>query len=107
MAVSKTDFINYSRCVRYAVLDKVKKEKFDADISISDYKNQEKDELIEELLGGMYEYDGDEEIDLIDQPNRQLEAMMDYYKQVELEAGRLTNQYFGGKTTFSESGFSE
>ncbi|MBO4601175.1 MAG: DUF2779 domain-containing protein [Bacilli bacterium] len=101
MAISKTDFINYSRCPRYAVLDKVKKEKYDADISISDYKNQEKEELIEEMLSSMYEYDGDEEIDLVDQPNRQLEAMMEYYKQVEIEAGRLTEKYFGGKTIYS------
>ena len=48
MAVSKTDFINYSRCPRYAVLDKIKKEKFDADISIADYKKQEKQDMIEE-----------------------------------------------------------
>ena len=101
MAISKTDFINYSRCPRYAVLDKVKKEKYDADISISDYKNQEKEELIEEMLSSMYEYDGDEEIDLVDQPNRQLEAMMEYYKEVEIEAGRLTEKYFGGKTIYS------
>ena len=43
MAVSKTDFINYSRCPRYIVLDKVKKDRLDADIDISEYKKQEKD----------------------------------------------------------------
>lgn len=101
MAISKTDFINYSRCPRYAYLDKVKKDKYDADISIDEYKNKEKDELIEEMLSSMYDYDGDEEIDLVDQPNRQLEAMMEYYKQVEIEAGRLTEKYFGGKTIYS------
>lgn len=107
MAVSKTDFINYSRCVRYAVLDKIKKEKYDADISIADYKNQEKKDLIEEMLGSMYDFDGEEEVDLVDVPNRQLEAMMDYYKQVELEAGRLTEKYFGGTTTFSKDTYTQ
>ena len=107
MAVSKTDFINYSRCVRYAVLDKIKKEKYDADISISEYKNQEKNSLIEEMLGSMYDLEGDEEVDLVDQPNRQLEAMMDYYKQVELEAGKLTEKYFKGKTIYSKDTYTQ
>ena len=107
MAVSKTDFINYSRCVRYAVLDKIKKERFDADISISEYKNQEKREMIEEMLCSMYDFEGEEEVDLVDVPNRQLEAMMDYYKQVELEAGRLTEKYFGGQTVFSKDTYTQ
>ena len=107
MAVSKTDFINYSRCVRYAVLDKIKKEKYDADISISEYKNQEKNSLIEEMLGSMYDLEGDEEVDLVDQPNRQLEAMMDYYKQVELEAGILTEKYFKGRTIYSKDTYTQ
>ena len=107
MAVSKTDFINYSRCPRYIVLDKIKKERFDADISISDYRSQEKDEFIEEMLGSMYDFDGEEEVDLVDVKNRQLEAMMDYYKQVEIESGRLTELYFGGKTVYSKDTYNQ
>lgn len=107
MAVSKTDFINYSRCPRYIVLDKIKKDRLDADIDISEYKKQEKDSLIEELLGSMYDFEDDAEADLIDVPNRQLEAMMDYYKQVELEAGRLTEKYFGGKTIYSKETYNQ
>jgi len=107
MAISKTDFINYSRCNRYAFLDKIKKEKYDADISIDEYKNQEKQDMIEEMLGSMYDFDGVEEVDLIDTPNRQLEAMMDYYKQVELEAGRLTEKYFKGKTIYSKDTYNQ
>ena len=108
MAVSKTDFINYSRCPRYAVLDKIKKEKFDADISIAEYKKQEKKDMIEEVLGSMYEnYGTDEETDLVDVTNRQLEAMLDYYKQVELEAGRLTEKYFGGNTVYSKDTYTQ
>ena len=65
MAVSKTDFINYSRCPRYIVLDKVKKDRLEADISISEYKSEEKDSLIEELLGSMYDFEEDSEVDLM------------------------------------------
>ncbi|MCR5787981.1 MAG: DUF2779 domain-containing protein [Bacilli bacterium] len=107
MAISKTDFINYSRCNRYIVLDKIKKEKFDADISLDEYKNQEKKDMIEEMLGSMYDFDGDEEVDLVDVPNKQLEAMMDYYKQVELEAGRLVEKYFKGKTVYSKDTYNQ
>ena len=107
MAISKTDFINYSRCNRYIVLDKIKKEKFDADISLDEYKNQEKKDIIEEMLGSMYDFDGDEEVDLVDVPNKQLEAMMDYYKQVELEAGRLVEKYFKGKTVYSKDTYNQ
>lgn len=108
MAVSKTDFINYSRCVRYAVLDKVKKEKLDADIGLVEYKKQEKKDKIEELLNTMYDnYDTEEETDLVDVENKQLEAMLEYYKQVELEAGRLVEKYFGGKTVYSKDTYTQ
>ena len=108
MAVSKTDFINYSRCPRYIILDKIKKEKLDADISLADYKKLEEREYISEMLGSMYDTDDDgNEVDLVDAPNRQLEAMMDYYKEVELQAGRLTEKYFGGKTIFSKSTYNQ
>ena len=107
MAVSKTDFINYSRCPRYIVLDKIKKDRLDADVSLADYKSKEKESFIEEMLGSMYDFDGEVEVDLIDVKNRQLEAMMDYYKQVEIEAGRLTEKYFGGKTTYSKETYNQ
>ena len=107
MAVSKTDFINYSRCPLYISLDKIKKDRLDADISISDYKKEEKQDFIEEMLGSMYDFDGEEEVDLVDVENRQLEAMMDYYKQVELEAGRLTEKYFKGSTVYSKDTYSQ
>ena len=41
MAITKTNFINYTRCPRYASLDEIKKEKMDDDISYSEYKNKE------------------------------------------------------------------
>ena len=108
MAISKTDFINYSRCPRYIFLDKVKKDKLDADITYEEYLENSKASNLESILEHMYsDFGTDEEEDLIDIPNKQLEAMMDYYKQVELEAGRLVEKYFGGKTVYSKSNFEQ
>ena len=55
MAVTKTDFINYTRCSRYVALEEVRHEKLDADISYDDYKKQEEQDILKELLSGMFE----------------------------------------------------
>ncbi len=104
MAITKTNFINYTRCPRYAALEEVKKERLDADIDYQNYKNQELQEKLEELADSMFEINEEngEEIDLIDKVDRQLEAMMDYYKIVELEAGRISEKTFGGSSIYSE-----
>ena len=106
MAVTKTDFINYTRCRRYVALEEVKREKLDADISYDEYKNQEKEDILKELLGEMFADEG-YEVDLTVKVNKQLQAMMPYYKQVEMEAGRLTNEYFKGKSVYAGSTFNQ
>lgn len=109
MAITKTNFINYTRCSRYAALEEVKKERLDADISILEYKKEEELEILKELIDGMYESDNEteEEIDLIDVKNPQLEAMMPYYKQVEVLATRFAQKHFGGKTVGGEDTFKQ
>ena len=109
MAVSKTDFINISKCRRYAALDEIKKERLDADISYEDYKKSEHSEKLSEMLFTMYEINEEtgEEVDKIDVVNRQLEAMMDYYKTVEIEAGKFVEKKFGGKTIYAESTYDQ
>ncbi len=104
MAITKTNFINFTRCPRYASLAEIKKEKLDADISYKDYKQEELQENLSEIVGSMYEMNEEtgEETDLVDKVNRQLEAMMDYYKIVEVEAGRISEKTFGGKSIFAE-----
>lgn len=104
MAITKTDFINFTRCQRYAALNEVKKEKLDADITYQEYKEKEQSEKIEELLAEMFESneEAEEEIDLVDKVDRQLEAMMDYYKLVEKEAGRISEKIFRGKSIYAE-----
>ncbi len=106
MAISKTDFINYTRCSRYSALEEIKKEKLDADITYQEYKDIELQECIKELLDNMFE---DEEYteDKTKKMNAQAEALMPYYKQVEIEAGTLVNKYFKGKSTYASSTFNQ
>ncbi len=104
MAITKTDFIEYTKCKRYVALEEIKKEKLDADISYQTYKTQEKQEYLNEMLESMYEENEEsgEEVDLVEKVDRQLEAMMDYYKLVEIEAGRISEEIFGGKSIYAE-----
>ena len=103
MAITKTNFINFTRCPRYASLDEIKRERLEADISYSDYKNEELHLKLKEMVDSMFEMneETDEEIDLVDKVDRQLEAMMDYYKIVETEAGRISEKTFGGKSIYA------
>ncbi len=101
MAITKTNFINYTRCPRYAALDEVRREKLDADISYQDYKAEEMEDQLKELLGNMFE-DESYEHDLTKKENKQVEALMPFYKQVEIEAGKLVNIYFQGKSVYAE-----
>ena len=104
MAITKTDFINYTRCSRYVALEEVRKEKLDSDISYEEYKEQEIKNQITELMGDMFSYDEeDNEVDLTEKENAQLKAMMPYYKGVEMEAGRIVTEMFGGVSVFDES----
>ena len=104
MAITKTDFINYTRCKRYAALEEIKREKLEADISYKEYKNQELKENLGEILSSIYEINEEtgEETDLVEKVDRQLEAMMDYYKLVEIEAGRISEKTFGGNSIYAE-----
>ena len=49
MAVTKTNFINYSRCRRYVALAEVEKSKLNADISYEDYQNEELENELKEF----------------------------------------------------------
>ena len=93
MPITKTNFINYSRCPRYAALDNIKKEKLLSDVSYEEYVAEENISRIEEMLGNMFELDENgEEVDLVDKLDRQLEAMLPYYNKVEEEAGKIAKK---------------
>lgn len=102
MAITKTNFINYSRCKRYVALDEVKKERLNSDISYEEYMNEDLEEKIKELVGEMYDIDEDgNEVDLINVEDPQLKVMMPYYKEIEMLAGRKVSNLFGGTTIYS------
>lgn len=108
MAITKTNFINYSRCPRYVALAEVKKERLDADVTYAEYKEEELKSKLQELLSSMYDVDdNDNEEDLIDTVDPQLKVMMPYYKEIEHLAGIRTNNLFGGKSVYAENTFSQ
>lgn len=100
MAITKTDFLEFSRCPRYVALEKVNQDRLEADISYENYKAKEYQLALEELLSSMFEEDS-KLIDKINVKNRQLEAMMEYYKKVEEEAGKIVEKMFPGKTVYA------
>ncbi|MDD2378031.1 MAG: hypothetical protein PHE05_04300, partial [Bacilli bacterium] len=69
MAITKTKFINYVRCPRYVALDKLKQEKLDSTVTIEEYRREEEEEYLSELLTDMYDEDDN---DLIDTKNEHL-----------------------------------
>ena len=104
MAVTKTDFINYTRCKRYFNLEDIRKTKLNSKMTIAEYKEQEKDELISELASEIFDEDDN---DTTVKENKQLEAMMGYYKEVELLSALRVNNLFGGKSIYSEETYSQ
>lgn len=100
MAITKTNFINYSRCPRYVALDDLKEEKLNSMVSLEEYLKEEEEDKLNEILGCMF--DGDDN-DLIDVRNEYLEVMLPYYNMVELLAGSLALKYFPGTFKYSKS----
>jgi hypothetical protein len=98
MAVTKTNFINYIRCPRYVGLDKIKKEQLDADISYADYKKEELEDAIGDILTSMYDENGE---DIIDVRNEQLEIMLPFYNKVEQIAGNIAKSIFKGNLKYA------
>ncbi len=99
MAVTKTNFINYSRCPRYVALDDLKHEKLNSMVTLEEYRKEEESEILKELLGDMYDEEGN---DLIDTKNEHLEVMLPYYNAVELLAGSIAPKYFDGTFKYSK-----
>lgn len=104
MAVTKTDFINYTRCKRYFNLEDIRKNKLNSNMTIFEYKEQETDEIISELASEIFDEDDN---DTTEKENKQLEAMMVYYKEVELLSAKRVNSLFGGKSIYSEETYSQ
>ena len=98
MAITKTKFINYTRCPRYVALDNLSQEKLESDITFEGYKEEEQLFKMQELLGSMFDDEGN---DLLEVKNEQLEVMMPYYNEIEILAGSLAPKYFKGNFKFA------
>lgn len=108
MAITKTNFIEYTRCRRYPALENIRQEKLDSKMTIEEYKKEEENEEVRELLNSMFEMNEDgTDTDLTYKEDIQLNAMMDYYKEVELEAARVAKKLFKGKFVYSEKTYNQ
>lgn len=101
MAITKTDFINYTRCRRYPALEEIHNDKLSSDMSLEEYLKQEENDKYKEMLGTMFEVSDDGETDKTESINIQLNAMMEYYKEVEITAGKEIERLFGGTSVYS------
>ncbi len=111
MAITKTNFINYTRCPRFVALEKITATDLQKNITYSEYLESEELENVKELYTQMIEESTEQSIDKPNSINRQLQAMLPYYKQVEKEASAITLKQFGGSVissvdTFSQKAFS-
>ena len=98
MAITKTKFINYTRCPRYVALDDLNKEKLNSDVTFKEYQEEEREEKIKEILGNMFDEEGN---DLLEVKDEQLEVMLPYYNEIEILAGRLAKTKFKGDFKFA------
>ena len=107
MAITKTDFINYTRCRRYPALENIRKEKLESDLTVEEYLKEENKEKLREIMGMLFDTDEEtgEEVDLTKKVDKQLNAMMDYYKEIEVLAALEVEKTFGGKSIYSKDTF--
>ena len=108
MAITKTNFIEFTRCRRYSALENLRQDKLDSKMTIEEYKKEEDDAERKDLLGNMFEMNEDgTDKDLTFKEDIQLNAMMSYYKEVEIEAARVAKKLFKGTFTFSEQTYNQ
>ena len=95
MNISKTRFINWTRCPMYFPMDLKFNPTGKADI---DDERERREERLAELREGVKSSDGvdaeDEEFDA--QPGPELEVLLPYYNKVEEEALKVAKKYFRG-----------
>ena len=93
MNISKTRFINWTRCPMYFPMDLKLNPTGKADI---DDERERREERLAELREGVKSSDGfdaeDEEFDA--QPGPELEALLPYYNKVEEEALKVARSIF-------------
>ena len=94
MYISKTRFINWTRCPMYFPMELKHNPMGMDDI---DAERERRVEMMSELISGMSSAEGsvdEEEFDA--KPSEELEALLPYYNQVEDEALKVAKRYFKG-----------
>lgn len=94
MYISKTRFINWTRCPMYFAMylkhNPLKKTDIDAE-------RERREEMLAELMSGTGSSEGAEDEEEFDaKPSEELEALLPYYNQVEDEALKVAKRYFKG-----------
>lgn len=95
MYISKTRFINWTRCPMYFPMDLKHNPLDQADI---DAERERREEMMDELSVSMLSSDSDEDDDeaFDASASEELEALLPYYNQVEDEALKIAKRYFSG-----------
>ena len=96
MYISKSRFINWTRCPMYFPMELKHNPSGKNDIDI---ERERRMEMLEELKVGVtsVEYsESDEDESFIAEPSEELEALLPYYNQVEEEALKVAKKYFRG-----------
>lgn len=108
MAITKTNFIEYTRCRRYPALENIRQEKLASNMTIEQYIEEEKLQDIKDILNSMFEMNEDgTDKDLTHKEDIQLNVMMKYYKEVEIEAANIAKKLFKGKFIYSENTYNQ
>ena len=94
MYISKTRFINWTRCPMYFAMDLKHNPLKKTDI---DAERERREEMLSELMSGTGSSEGSEDEEEFDaKPSEELEALLPYYNQVEDEALKVAKRYFKG-----------
>lgn len=94
MYISKTRFINWTRCPMYFAMDLKHNPLKKTDI---DAERERREEMLAELMSATGSSEGAEDEEEFDaKPSEELEALLPYYNQVEDEALKVAKRYFKG-----------
>lgn len=94
MYISKTRFINWTRCPMYFAMDLKHNPLKKTDI---DAERERREEMLTELMSGTGSSEGAEDEEEFDaKPSEELETLLPYYNQVEDEALKVAKRYFKG-----------
>lgn len=94
MYISKSRFINWTRCPMYFPMDLKYNPAGKTDI---DAEREHREEMIAELIGSMPSSESDDDDETFDaSASEELAALLPYYQQVEEEALKVAKKYFRG-----------